>query len=208
MKYTAAKNKLIIRYRPQDLDQHLNMSGTIRVVNSLNVAEYISETAIVESSGIDGINKGDEVIVQYLIAWDVDYDAEGKRIRNQYFIDIEPNKDNSELHDEIRWCWNQAVFGVRRNGKIIPLNGYCFCEKPEKPYEYKGLIVIPEIYRKQDTDNKGYRAKLKYINPKDTEELSLQEGQVIWAAKNTDATKKVWGEELIRVPVDKILAVE
>ncbi len=200
----ALPTKLIIRYRPEDLDQHLNKFGFIQIVNALNKPELVSETCVVVSSGDKEIPDNSEIVVQYLVAFDTSYNQDQLTSikRNQYFISKE--EDGSEL----RWCHKDQVFGVIKDGKIIPVNGYMFCEPPMKPYEYKGKIIIPDMYKKQDTDNKGYRAKIKYLNNKDKKELSLQEGMTIWAEKNTDATKKILGEELIRVPVNKVVAVE
>lgn len=248
--------RVFLRY-PKELLDGMLKTGIIQIINVNNEVKYVPEVAIVEeTNGQEDFQKGDEVVVQYLVALDKEVwkdnqdeiarksgeiyredkriyekytelrkqmkngtaaaliqdwhkekaikvqqlppQKEKRNIRNQYFI----QKEND---DEIRWCWEEQIYGIRRNGKITPTKNFIFCELPEELPEQIGRIYIPHSARKPETSKKGFKVKVKYIRDEEKKSLNLQEGQYIYCDKDTDAVKKIWGEEVIRVPINYIL---
>lgn len=194
--------KIILRYLKEDLDK-MNKSGRFYIDTSFNPNQYLCEEAMIESDNEElneqGFHKDDRVLVQYLIAWDEE-DNQGRVPRNQYFIQKEENGDI------LRWANVQQIYGKMSSDGFVPMKGFVFCNIPPKlEIKSKAGLILDE--QPQDTTTKGFHTTVKYIHPHDSEETGLKAGDKIYADKNSDAVKKVFGQELIRVPKERILAL-
>lgn len=205
MRIEAAPRKIILRYKKADIESKLKV-GSLFIANAENKSQWIAETCYVESSTHSlEYKKGDMVAVSYRIGHDFDQENPlNKSQRNENFICQEENGD------ELRWCddneWD--VFGVMRDGEIIPRETTIYCEVPEMKEDRIGSIIIPEIARKIDTNNKGYWTKVLHINPLDSKKTDLKAGDEIYCTKNSDVKKCIFGHTLIAVPVKMALAAK
>jgi len=193
----STPKKVILRYKKEDLEaMEKTPSGLLYIDTSHDPGQYCCTTAYIEGSNAelekDGFFKDDKLLVQYLVAWD----EVGKK--NQFFIEA----DNGDI---LRWCnWVQVFGKQNKDGSFTPARPYVFCELPEKE-EVKSTLWTPQ--QNQKTDTHGYFTTIKYIHPLDSEESGLNIGDRILCQKNTDAKKNVFGEELIRVELQRIEAV-
>lgn len=202
MKITAANHKIILRYKKADIEERLKV-GSLFIANVENKPEWTTETCYIESSFDGTYRKGDKAAVSYRIGHD--YDQENpfsKSFRNENFIQKEENGD------ELRWCddneWD--MFGIMRDGEIVPRETLIYCEVPVMKEDRIGSIIIPEIARKVDTDKKGFWTKVLYINPNDAKKLDVKAGDEIYCSKNSDVKKCIFGQTIIAVPVKMALS--
>lgn len=202
----ATRNKAILRYRKQDLEG-LKKYGNIYFIDTMNKAEHVCCIALIESSGSEEFEKGDEVLCSYRISWDEDINDRGNTRVNQYYIDTDTNGD------VIRWCSTQHgirtggrdIMGKIRNGVVTPKKGIVFAEIPPPVPEKKGNLFIPNSFREQKTDKLGYHTTIKYIHPDDANELGLEIGDTIYCEKDSDIKKVIFGHEILTIPTDRIL---
>lgn len=199
MKIKAVGANNILRYRKQDIEG-LRKIGMVLFINVFNMPEHICSIALIESTNHPEFKKGDEAIVSYRIGYDTDVNERESRQPNKYFLERQKNGD------EIRWCSDYDIFGVIRGGEMIPKKEYVFAELPPPAEEKtKGGIIIPEAFREQKTDKKGYWTKVKHIHPEHKEKYNLQPGQEIYCEKNSDIQKEIFGEKLLFIPIQKVL---
>jgi hypothetical protein len=196
----AAPKKVILRYKQEDIEAtQKNKRGTLWINTTENPNQHCCEVAYIEGDNEqlnkDGFHNGDKLLVQYLVYLD-EASQRGYVEKNQFFIE-------SQNGDQLRWCYWDQIFGKQnKDGTFTPVKGFVFCELPEK-VEVKSKLWTPQ--QKQDTDNKGYFTTIKYIHPVDAEESGLKSGDRVVCEQNTDAVKNTFGEELIRVPFNRIL---
>ncbi len=171
-----------------------------KALRKINPA-LVPETAVVEASCDEWIKEGDEVVVQYLIATDDQFDIDKPIQRNPNFMYTDENGD------EIRWCDTYSLYGRKRGDEIIPMKGYVFCSLPEVIAETKTEAGIILLEKKQDTDRKAFKTTIVFIHPEDAEMYDLSVGDEVFVDKDSDAVKKIFGHTVIRVLTDKVLAL-
>lgn len=194
-------NKVILRYKQSDLEATQRSIGGLYMDTSFNPNEHVCQVAYIEADS-KKLNeehllfRGDFVLVQYLVGLDT-LNNNKEIARNQFFVD----KDGK---DEIRWCDASQIFGKKTDEGFQPQKGFVFCELLKDTTEHlkNGIWVLD---KKQDSDTKGFQTTIRYIHPHDAEELGLGTGETIMCKNNSDAIKKAFGEELLRIPADCIL---
>lgn len=192
--------KLHLRFKAENLDI-LQKYGSIYFVNTLNKPEHVCVVATIVSSYNPEFEEGDEAIVSYRIAWDENVNDRGQKKVNPFFI------EKLENGDELRWCSDEwyDVFGTIKNGKICPRKEYVFAEIPPLTEEKIGMIIIPDTFRNQKTDKQSYTTNIKYIHPEKAKEFGLKQGDKIYASKDSDIKKTIMSEELLFIPLKKVL---
>lgn len=198
----SVKEKVILRYLKEDLDATRKV-GRFYLDTSFNPNLHTCEVATIEADNKFlnekyDLYKGDRVLVQYLIMLD-EVDKGGIQRKNNYFME-------QSGEDELRWCHYTQIYGKQTKDGFVPLKGWVFCEPIKKieEREQNGIILLENVV---DSENKGYQTKIVYIHPFDEEEYGLRKGDCIMADRNTDASKKVFNENLLRVPATHILAI-
>lgn len=201
----ANRNKVILRYHKKDLEAKFKSAGGLWLPTVFDPGKHVCEIAQIEADNDqlnkDGLYKGDFVLVQYLVAYDeYGYEKDKAAKRNTNYLETFDNGD------ELRWCDFNQVYGKRTDDGFVPVSGMVFCElPPSKPeHQENGITVLEEF---QDTMRSAYYTFVRYIHPKDEEETGLKQGDKVWAEKNSDAIKDVFGEKLIRVPLECILGL-
>lgn len=191
------ENKLIIRYSAEDLEA-TKRKGILFLDTSFNPNEHVCQVATIIGDN-KNLNEehllfnGDYVLVQYLVGLDTDK-------RNMFYI------ESCDDGSEIRWCHISQVFCRKIKDDIQPLKNFVFCDlvKPIAEHYENGVFVME---KKQNTQDKAYQTKVRYIHSLDSEQLGLNVGDIIYAEKQSDSIKNVFGEELLRVPANQILGL-
>lgn len=147
------RGRLILKYKAEDIERS-KKSGVIYIpIQVENAGEWQCENAEVVgvSKEIQGIKKGDTVVVSYGIIYDSPF-----RTKSQKDPVIEKNKhyiQTDEQGNEYRWCYADDVYAVINGEEVLPVKGWVFCDKIIEPPKKRGTIILlnPDDYTNEKT---------------------------------------------------------
>lgn len=142
---------------------------------------------------VSGIKTGDKVYFHHHIAME-EIDHEGVRGASNYIFDLRKRWYKVPIN---------LVYAYERDGKFIPVDGYCFLE-PEINYQIDPKkypnIIIPNNEKEEIS-----LGKIKYGCQK-LYDLGIHEGDLVYFTSNSKYPMRIGEDNLWRMEVDWILA--
>jgi co-chaperonin GroES (HSP10) len=172
--------------------------NTTAIGKIVSLPSRLSKRPELSGKVIEGA-EGEEVIISYMVVFDMDQRENDTPIHNNLFY----------YNGEYYWkCDTFAVLGFIRDGELIPAQGYVFLEALEEVKEERiGLIWLPESMVKEKP--KG-RARVIGVGANKTTEpkLGIGKGDVVRYAEKFAQKYKIGTKEIVILDQSKILAKE
>jgi len=197
--------RVMIKFSAEEINK-LKMIGRFYLPENIVMRGYYTleiGEAIAVSDGEKQIKVGDKLLTTYSLM-SIDRSNDGKNLRHGDWIE-EDEYGNQYCCPQIT---THNIFGIVKSKSIEPLNGTIICDPPIKEQELTSSIIFLDHLKKSNSDNKAYRAKVRYISKQDSKEFGIKKGDIIVAKKNSDIPIKVKNEELIRIPINFVVAKE
>lgn len=204
---TIKHGRVMLKFNIADINR-MKMNGRFFLPESLikqggHCLEFAEVIAVNEEE--TQVKVGDILAVSYQLIM-VDIGNKSEDLHDNDWIEADEFGNEYACPYILRGEKFPKVFGIIRGKKVEPISGTVFCEPPEVEPPKSKIIILDA--KPPNTQHKGFKCKVISVSPEDSKRMKIKNGDYVWCMKNSDIPITLKEKSYIRVPADRIIAVE